>query len=366
MIKKNSILITLIFALSLLSGLNLSAQTIWYNPVDNSLLPIQGRGWNKEIGKTYHRLPNRAKVNVRKPLWDLSTNSAGLYIKFYTDSPEIIVKYQVTGNLSMPHMPSTGVSGLDLYMKNTDGSQNYCKGRFNFSDTISYQFDNLKIMNPKEKRNEYTLYLPLNNEVSQLQIGVPNGYNIEFIRPTNEKPVIVYGTSIAQGACASRPGMAWTNVLQRNIDKPVINLGFSGNALLEKEMFELLSEIDASMYIIDCMPNMTNDKTEIIKERLETGIRILRNKSNAPILLVEHDGYMGYHTSDIEKERFLKPNEQLNTVYKIMKGKAKNLYYMTFEELGLSMDSQTDGIHASDLGMQQYADAYFKKILSIL
>ena len=330
MIKKNSILITLIFALSLLSGLNLSAQTIWYNPVDNSLLPIQGRGWNKEIGKTYHRLPNRAKVNVRKPLWDLSTNSAGLYIKFYTDSPEIIVKYQVTGNLSMPHMPSTGVSGLDLYMKNTDGSQNYCKGRFNFSDTISYQFDNLKIMNPKEK------------------------------------PVIVYGTSIAQGACASRPGMAWTNVLQRNIDKPVINLGFSGNALLEKEMFELLSEIDASMYIIDCMPNMTNDKTEIIKERLETGIRILRNKSNAPILLVEHDGYMGYHTSDIEKERFLKPNEQLNTVYKIMKGKAKNLYYMTFEELGLSMDSQTDGIHASDLGMQQYADAYFKKILSIL
>lgn len=31
---------------------------------------------------------------------------------------------------------------------------------------------------------------------------------------------------------------------------------------------------------------------------------------------------------------------------------------MTFEELGLSMDSQVDGVHATDLGMFQYAEAY--------
>ncbi|MFA6701201.1 MAG: SGNH/GDSL hydrolase family protein [Dysgonamonadaceae bacterium] len=199
-----------------------------------------------------------------------------------------------------------------------------------------------------------------------MQIGVPSGYSVEFICPSNEKPIVIYGTSIAQGVCASRPGMSWTNILQRNIDKPVINLGFSGNGRLEKEMFELLSELDVSMYVIDCMLNMTNDRTELIKESVEAGIRILRNKSNAPILLVKHDGYMGYNASDNEKERYVKPNEQLNAVYQIMKDKVENLYYMTFEELGLSIDSHTDGIHASDLGMQQYADAYYKKTSSIL
>ena len=37
-----------------------------------------------------------------------------------------------------------------------------------------------------------------------------------------------------------------------------------------------------------------------------------------------------------------------------------------FSKLALSMDSQVDGVHATDLGMQQYADAYYKKITGIL
>ena len=49
-----------------------------------------------------------------------------------------------------------------------------------------------------------------------------------------------------------------------------------------------------------------------------------------------------------------------------MKDEAGNLHYITFDELALSMDSQVDGVHATDLGMQQYADAYYKKITGIL
>lgn len=341
-------------------------ETVWYNPATDSVLPIQGRCWNQEMGGRYQRLPQRAQEVVRKPVWNLSLETAGLYIKFYTNATSIQVKYQTTGGLAMPHMPATGVSGVDLYTMDCEGRQYWCAGKYQFGDTIRYTYADLTYRNTHNKGNEYTLYLPLYNGVKSLQIGVPAGSRFEFVRPSAEKPVIVYGTSIAQGACASRPGMAWTNILQRKLDMPVVNLGFSGNGQLDEGFFGLLAETDAAMYVIDCMPNMTGERTELIRPRLEKGISTIRSKSNAPILLVEHDGYMGYHASDKKREAFEQTNKQLRAVYENMKKETDNLYYLSFDELGLSMDSQVDGVHATDLGMQQYADAYYKKITSIL
>lgn len=311
-------------------------------------------------------MPQRAEQLVRKPVWDLSLQTAGLYVKFYTNASQIQVKYQVTGGFSMPHMPATGVSGVDLYTMDCNGQQYWCAANYQFGDTVRYTYNDLTYRNTHDKGNEFTLYLPLYNGVKSLQIGVPEGSRFDFVCPSAEKPVVIYGTSIAQGACASRPGMAWTNILQRKLDMPVVNLGFSGNGQLDEGFFKLLSEVDAAMYVIDCMPNMTNDRTELIRPRLEKGIRILRSKSKAPILLVEHDGYMGFYSSDKKGEEFRKTNEQLRAVYESMKDEAGNLHYITFDELALSMDSQVDGVHATDLGMQQYADAYYKKISGIL
>lgn len=347
-------------------SLVLPAQTAWYNPVADSLLPVQGRAWNAEIGKVYQRLPQRAQQLVRKPVWDLSLQTAGLYVKFYTNAPQIQVKYQVTGGFSMPHMPATGVSGVDLYTMDCNGQQYWCAGNYQFGDTVRYTYHDPTYRNTHDKGNEFTLYLPLYNGMKSLQIGVPEGSRFDFVRPSAEKPVVIYGTSIAQGACASRPGMAWTNILQRQLDMPVVNLGFSGNGQLDEDFFKLLSEVDAAMYVIDCMPNMTNDRAALIRPRLEKGIRLLRSKSKAPILLVEHDGYMGFYASDKKGEDFRKTNEELRAVYESMKDEAGGLYYLTFDELGLSMDSQVDGVHATDLGMQQYADAYYRKITDIL
>lgn len=347
-------------------SLCLVAQTAWYTPATDSLLPIQGRAWNKETGKVYQRLPQRAEQLVREPVWDLSLQTAGLYVKFYTNASQIQVKYQVTGGFSMPHMPATGVSGVDLYTMDCNGRQYWCAANYQFGDTVRYTYNDLTYRNTHDKGNEFTLYLPLYNGVKSLQIGVPEGSRFDFVRPSAEKPVVIYGTSITQGACASRPGMAWTNILQRKLDMPVVNLGFSGNGQLDEGFFKLLTEVDAAMYVIDCMPNMTNDRVELIRPRLEKGIRILRSKSKAPILLVEHDGYMGFYASDEKGEEFRKTNEQLHAVYDSMKDEAGNLHYITFDELALSMDSQVDGVHVTDLGMQQYANAYYQKIAGIL
>lgn len=114
------------------------------------------------------------------------------------------------------------------------------------------------------------------------------------------------------------------------------------------------------------MPNMTAD-TSIIVSRMLKGVETLRAHSNAPILLVEHSGYTNEYTSDGVKTSYRAANLQLRKAYNtLMKAEVAYIYYLTKEEIGLSMDSMVEGVHPSDLGMQQYADAYLRKISEIL
>ena len=86
----------------------------WWTPAKYDVPVINGQAWT-DTEDFFDRLPSGAKEKVRDRVWELSKNSAGLTIRFSTNSPEIVVRYKVTGNLAMSHMPATGVSGVDLY-----------------------------------------------------------------------------------------------------------------------------------------------------------------------------------------------------------------------------------------------------------
>jgi hypothetical protein len=138
------------------------------------------------------------------------------------------------------------VSGVDLYAIDSEGEWHSCAGKFSFKDTITYSFEKLKRNDNYHKLGrEYRLFLPLYNTVRDLEIGVPDSCIFKPLPKMREKPIVVYGTSIAQGACASRPAMGWTNIISRHFDRPVINLAFSGNGQLEKELIDFINEIDA-------------------------------------------------------------------------------------------------------------------------
>lgn len=353
--------------LLLIGSLHTQAQIKWSNPLDQPFTVIRGRAWHNEQQRTYARLPLKAKNLVNKAVWNLSQQSAGLSIAFYSNSPEIKIKYTVTGGRSMAHMPATGVSGVDLYATDRNGRSRWCAAKYSLGDTLVYTYDGLTYEDASNKGYEYTLFLPLYNSVSFLEIGVKDNASISFIPVSEEKPLVVYGTSIAQGACASRPGMAWINIINRTMEHPVVNLGFSGSGKLEKELFELLAETDAKLYIIDCMPNMISPAdTAVIAERILTGIKTLRTRNQAPVLLVEHSGYMNEYTSDRAEASYKASNRQLRKAYNTLVQQEPDIYYLTKEEIGLSMDAMVEGVHPSDLGMQQYADSYVKKIREIL
>ena len=51
-------------------------------------------------------------------------------------------------------------------------------------------------------------------------------------------------------------GMPHAAILGRRLNRPVINLGFSGNGRMEKEVGDFLCELDPAVYVLDCLPNM--------------------------------------------------------------------------------------------------------------
>lgn len=344
----------------------------WWNPAENSYPTIEGQAWSSEVESFYDRLPSRAKGEVRDAVWNLSKHAAGLVIRFRTDASQIKVRYGLGGSFGMPHMPATGVSGVDLYAKDSEGEVHWLRGKRSFGDTTSYDFNKIDVKEKYHtKGREYQLYLPLYNSVTWLEIGVPKGASFDPIPLRKEMPIVVYGTSIAQGACASRPGMAWTGILQRNMDRPLINLGFSGNGRLEDEVIDLISEIEAKIYVLDCLPNLTPTKDRTVEEverRIKKSIRTLKQKRpQTPILLVEHSGYSdGGLVSELHAV-YTKLNEVLRRSFADLKAEGiTELFMLKKRELNLGVDGYVDGTHPSDLGMQSHADACEQKIREIL
>ncbi len=361
------IFLTITICFSIVSTSNAQEQWKWFNPVKADFKVIQNQGWSDEIGNTYTRFPERAKELLRPAVWNLSQNSAGLGIYFYSNAQEIIIRYHVKDRLNMPHMQSTGVSGIDLYSINSDGIWNFNFGKYAFDDTISYHYQNI----PKDKYHqfgyEYRLFLPLYNRVEWMEIGVPDSASFEFIPLLQDKPIVLYGTSIAQGACASRPAMAWTNILQRSMNHPLINLGFSGNGQLEDPVLDLMNEIDARIYILDCYPNLSQKSEDEISQLTINAVKKLRSKSTTPILIIGHSGYSNTETNTVYKS-FLEKNDRIpEKIYKTLISEGiKDLYFLSRKELNLSPEAWVDYVHFSDLGMTQQAAAVEKKVREIL
>lgn len=340
------------------------AQMQWKDPLQESFPTVQGRWWHDELKNNYHRFPDRAKGVVPDGPWGQSLHPSGLSICFRSNSPRIHVRYKTgIGMRQMFHMPSTGSSGLDLFATDRDGTIRWVKGNMSSGDTITFRFEDITYNNiNKDYGYEYELYLPLFIEVKHLEIGVEEGSKLDFLPVSREQPIVFYGTSIAHGGCASRPGMSWQNIIRREMGYSLVNLGFSGNGQLQDPVFDLLSEIPAKLFVIDCMPNMTGIFDSIVP-RILRGVDKLRRKSQAPILLVEHCGYPGERASDKRHQAYQRANDRLKEAFDRLTAEGvPGIYYMTKDELGLREDDTVDGTHPNDLGMRHLADGYEKKL----
>lgn len=336
-----------------------STQLEWHDVRDWG---VEGKGW-QDTEKYFDRLPGRAKGKVRDAVWNLSRHSAGMLTRFRTDAQEIWVDYEVTNkNIAMPHMPATGVSGVDLYADISDGQWRWLSVSKPTSEHTNAQL----IAELAPGNRAYTAYLPLYNGTEFLKIGVPKGATFEGIVPRKDKPLVFYGTSITHGACASRPGMPHPAILGRRLQRPVVNLGFSGNGRMESEVGDFLTDVDAAVFVIDCLPNM---KGADVTQRAVPLVKQLRSaRPETPILLIEDRTYPNAYLLPKRQAAQEDNRAALQAAYQQLQNDGfGRLGYVRGEELlGADRDDTTDGSHPSDLGFYRQADAIEKELRKLL
>lgn len=322
--------------------------TVFY---DASKLEIIGQLPNT---KTYARLPESAENNVRQPVWEHSKNSAGISVRFSSNSSKIKIRWTLNNNTNASNMTPIASKGLDLYA--------YVNNKWQFvgvaKPTGSRQNEADIIIGMEAKSRDYMLNLPLYDGISSLEIGIDKGSTIA--KPTQKiidtnNPIVFYGTSITQGASASRPGLTYSALIQRHFNKEVINLGFSGNGRFEKEIAEYIMTAKPSVIVLDCTPNSGSD---IIKENLPKTIDYIRSVNDTtPIILVESimrdfaffkkDDKTIFGTMSFINEQ----NKALKEIYESKVKTHKNIAYLSNQNLvGQDHEATIDGTHFNDLG----------------
>jgi hypothetical protein len=323
----------------------------------------EGKGWS-DTERDFDRFPSHARHAVREPVWDLSRQSAGLSVRFVSNATRIRVRWTVTRDgLALPHMPATGVSGLDLYARER-GAWYFVGGA---RPTESPTNDAAVIAGLTPASREFRLYLPLYNGVSRLEVGVPEDASFRFVPPSTARPVVVYGTSITQGCCASRPGMSYTAMLGRRLDLPVVNLGFSGNGKAEPEVARLLAELDPAVYVLDSLPNMTPQE---VVERMPALIDTIRAaRPRTPIVLVEHLLYPNLRFRPEKAADVAKANASLRQIHESRRraGDRRITLVPGTTLLGTDGDGTVDDSHPTELGFARMTDGlepYLRRALA--
>lgn len=340
--------------------LTLFGQITYHNA---SQFPLLGKA-TTHTATRYERLPDSLEHISRKPVWELGKCSAGLAIRFRSNSTTIAAKWEVLYDRNMNHMTPTGIKGLDLYTLVEDTWRFVNSGRPQGKTNEATIIANMEAV-----EREYMLYLPLYDGITGLSIGVdsiasitPPGVDL----PIRKKPVVCYGTSILQGGCASRPGMAHTNILSRWLNREFINLGFSGNALLDYEIAEVIAKVDASLYILDFIPNAN---VQQMQEKAVRFFDIIRSRHpDVPILFVEDPIFT--HTlfdQRIHKEVNSK-NKTINEIFQTLRVRGeKNIYLLSSKDmLGDDGEATVDGIHFTDVGFTRYAELLYPVIQELL
>lgn len=346
-------------------GLVAAAETPWQY-VNARDLRMVNKAFN-DTERYYTRLPSELKDSVRENLWHVGECSAGLALRFATDSRRVGVKYQLLRNFHMVHMADTGTKGTDLYVFEGDSAWRHVNTNRPYVDNDTTKIcEATYLENFDGQMHEYMVYLPLYDGIEELWIKIDSGATItngnpELIRSTPR--IVAYGTSILQGGCASRTGMAATNIIGRELNCDVANLGFSGEAKMDFCMARKIAEIeDADVYLLDPVPNCTLNMCDSLTYDF---VNILRQaRPQAKIVMVEGPIYPYARYNSFFGNYLPQKNEAFRKNYERLKAEnPQNLYYVDSIELdGPEDDGTVDGIHLTDLGFRHYAD----KLLPLL
>lgn len=355
------IVFTILFCYSVQSiratDLRKAEPTKYYDAKEFTLI---GKG-NKSGNNYYHRVDTANYTNLPKPTKKLLTNASGLIIAFKTNSTQIDCKWKLSSYKVSNNMTAIAHSGLDLYIKE-NGEWLYAGvGR---PSGVDSHYTVVKNMTNEEK--ECLLYLPLYNTLEKLEIGIDNDATISSIENPFKKKIVFYGSSITQGASASRAGLSYPARIGRNINAEIINLGLSGRGLMEKEAAQMTADIPADLYVLDCAPNPS---PEIITERTNYLVKHIRSRHpKTPIIMIQSVVREIGNFDQSARSRVKNQNINFKAEYqKLINEGVTDLYLVEGEHLlGHDHEGTTDGTHPNDIGFSRMIEVIQPAIVKVL
>ena len=333
----------------------------WFDPMDTSAMRLTGFCWI-EKDRVYRRLPVCDSGVLPLAVNHLANCCAGGQVCFQTDSTRIAIDAEFANSHTMYHMPPTGQLGFDCYVGDC--------GKMQFAATVKFEAKKQKYCLPlfeniEKKMRTLTINLPLYNDtLKSLKIGLePDCQLIPSPAYTIDKRIVIYGSSITQGGCASRPGMCYTNIISREIDAEFVNLGFSGSGKGEPEVMKTIASTpNMGLFVMDYEANINDD----IYTNLEPSIDIIRSKH--PQLQIAILSRIGYGQENIRPEntgRAIKRRDfQKEFVDKRKSAGDNNIFFIdgrTFFKNDFG-EYAVDGCHPTDFGFYTMA----KKLIPIL
>lgn len=335
-----------------------AAQNIQYT--DARELPLYGK--SHVSGPHFHRVDTARYRDMPPRVKVLATHAAGLVIAFKTNSREIHSRWKVKYPVkSHKNIAAIGSRGLDLYIRKHD--QWVFAGAGVPGDSVTTH----KIVgNMADGEKECLLFLPMYEELLELAVGVEAGSYISPLKMQWKGRIVIYGSSITQGASASRPGLAYPSRLSRRLGYEVVNLGFSGSGKMEESVGRMVADADADLFILDCAANPTPQQ---IADRTENFVRLIREKHpDVPIVMIESVvRETGNFDQKVQKMVSDQNRNFQNAYARLVKDGMQKLYLIKGDDLlGHDHEGTIDGTHPNDLGFDRMIQVIEPKIRLLL
>ena len=133
----------------------------------------------------------------------------------------VALRARLADPADMDHMPRSG-SAFDIYT-DEDGLLQFRKAVMSAGgeDRLAGEY-----VCEGARCKRVRVHFPLYSGVAAVEIGLlPGAVLEENTAVPAAAPIVFYGSSITQGACASRPGNAYPNILSRMLGREIADLG---------------------------------------------------------------------------------------------------------------------------------------------
>jgi len=311
-------------------------------------------------GEHFKRMPEEVAEKVSEGVQGLNFHTAGGRVRFVTDSNVLAVRSCFPSFSFMHLMSPTGTSGFDVYI--TENGKERFLGiirPFGAPEMTPHDFGDgtVGMLGLPKGRKQLTINMPIHNRMDKLYIGLAEGSTLEKSADYKfEKPVLYYGSSITQGMCASRPGMAYEAQISRELDCNFVNLGFAGKCLGEPAMADYIASLDPSVFVYDYDHNSTRHQHYLdTHEALYKKFRAAH--PSTPVIFVGRPDFWlkGYLNAPLPETN----REVLYATYQKAFERGEKVYYVDGYSLFDGEDREEctmDLVHPNDLGMYRMAN----------